>query len=995
MHFFIEENKLPNGQGLENPMTFGPDRTNPTTKFHVTTEFKLSQEAKAFACLPGKMIVQKSDSDANLVNVIIKPLSNKVFFGVSVRYFVYRGITLSSFFTESNGTYTLLPKTNSNNSEFMKSFWDFETKAKESFPNRPDPSPLNLGFGNSILETDPLGNLLLSGNRKIEEIFLNKTVADTCYVSEGTCIGNFTSSQNIGFEIVTNNALNPELNLYYLRKSSHTIDLSTINQSNEFIVRYTKDQILSFIDPPAFFGMFFRPEIGMGINTAVYDSSGVKQKPVNRTIPGSLYSGVISKFNNKNRIYLDIRSEKGLSYNYYNTYSDGIIINNGAPQPYGNNGWPIVFISTTTNLNEEKNYASFKLSTNENTKPVVHLCYHEFENTKLGGKNTNPAIYLGSKIETGNESLWTKSVNIYIPHDRSSSKVNSANYIKIYYFIGDKVSESTNRPWTKTYFDSAFCPIDLIKAEKINWDKIGGWEKFGINPNPVFITEPLDEVTGCGNFSYAAENGVYSDLTRILFYTKAFHKASWTVSNYKVSGSGKTYQTTYSKKLDIQNTAYTVNLMHKYDIICKEYHTADGDIKIVGINYYKDAIFNEKEDLMLLGLSKDELMTLQGLEGLSPFHPRYIFLESATQQPFLVTTDGYRYRKYNVKLQGLDNNGNSARISSNIIVYSRDNVCFCSSAFTSSEEVSEGTNEIEYHINENGNIKVNDNIDFSLVRKAQMVSSILVETEAPAYVGDNSNEQKITYKYIYANGNTADILQTRIVVANSMKNGGTITSRPIVNGNQISYNGYTYTQTYQYYGTNVDARTSYFNEETKNIITFGKNNKQRLYKYSGKKVFLVHLIYPYTTNEEVTVEKNNILFSATAQVGERGYNNFDPKLNFIYKDTMRHFGNPDLCAGVLGMLVGMNRAVVSTGITFGDATGYPSTSHVNGNGFDLVNSSDTHDIALVTGLFKFGFKRVIAGKTRPTLVSELKKRGIDCIPRADHNDHVHSNYHIE
>ena len=93
MHYFIEHTNLTQ----QNPTdTFGVETTDPTNKFDITSRFQLTSEAKAFACQDGMMIVQQSDVDATLVNVIIKPIDNLKVNLNNIRYFVYRGILKSS-----------------------------------------------------------------------------------------------------------------------------------------------------------------------------------------------------------------------------------------------------------------------------------------------------------------------------------------------------------------------------------------------------------------------------------------------------------------------------------------------------------------------------------------------------------------------------------------------------------------------------------------------------------------------------------------------------------------------------------------------------------------------------------------------------------------------------------------------------------------------------------------------------------------------------------
>lgn len=145
MHYFIEHTNLAQQNATD---TFGVESPDPTNKFNITSRFQLTNQAKAFACQDGMMIVQQSDVDATLVNVIIKPIENLKVNLNNIKYFVYRGILKSSLIIDDD---TIVAEAPANN-EFIARLWQDHNHFKTEFnlPALPDPTPKVFGYDNSL-----------------------------------------------------------------------------------------------------------------------------------------------------------------------------------------------------------------------------------------------------------------------------------------------------------------------------------------------------------------------------------------------------------------------------------------------------------------------------------------------------------------------------------------------------------------------------------------------------------------------------------------------------------------------------------------------------------------------------------------------------------------------------------------------------------------------------------------------------------------------------
>src|SRR5690606_22956363 len=124
---------------------------------------------------------------------------------------------------------------------------------------------------------------------------------------------------------------------------------------------------------------------------------------------------------------------------------------------------------------------------------------------------------------------------------------------------------------------------------------------------------------------------------------------------------------------------------------------------------------------------------------------KFIFLEPNSSTP-LLDENSKRYFEYTVKLQGLDANGDrifvTPQLSSEpIIVFSRDKLFFSSKEFSASETLTVGSNRIEYHIYHDGCVKINDNLDFSLLHQT----------------GNNELIERIYYRFFDENGIDHDL----------------------------------------------------------------------------------------------------------------------------------------------------------------------------------------------------------------------------------------------
>ena len=663
MHYFIEHTSLPVQTSAQG---FGPVPGSLTTKYNVTSKFQLAASAKAFACMAGTMIVQQSDVDATLVNVIIAPKEGLEVPFESVRYIVYRGLLKDSFFSG-----TAIKPSGTGSSELINRFWTEWNDTSSSLT----PTQLVFGYDSS-----------LGGTTDIDKVFDNTQNAKPIGVKEGEWIGNFTSSHEIGFEIVLfHNHFT--MTLEGLRAGSYTVDVTGLSGFDE---KTKREEILAFIDPPALFGLHY----DIGVNASTY--SGTTKSTVLKK-GTTLYTDLIDVFDTSNRVYLDIRSEKGYSYNFYDNYKDissnNIKIGNSDTIPvaavYENSNWPIAVIDGPITTSSTENDVKLHVRIDDNLKPLLY-----FLDPKIRGSKNRKQVMLEDLIRDGALVEWSKELTFYFPNTGTgASRENIANYLKLHYFRQEYNAASPAKVLSnETYYDLAFCPILLpslgdatFKPQEVK------------DPWPTLVRGTFPG--SADTFSYVADTGVVWDADRLVFYTK---------TRLKVANSEEKISPVPSFAIkpgfDLAGTAAKGSLVHKQlSVLSNELdETGVGEVKALEV-IHNSAEPGYKENIIVLGIAQSELQSLKDIVGLSDKHGKYITLEEISGSP-LTDANGVSFRKFEVKLQGYDSTGarDTKSVATPLYVYTKDGLTFNSRSFGATEAIDNKTKLSEIY----GGIKV-------------------------------------------------------------------------------------------------------------------------------------------------------------------------------------------------------------------------------------------------------------------------------------------------
>lgn len=272
---------------------------------------------KVISICSGQIFIQpQTGSIGSKVNLILKPYRQPIS-GISIKYFIYRGLPFSDFFDANKkvlatGSGLITHIRNEYDNFYAQDSGtppDFEGK----FIGYPDDNaPVGEAQEDSDLIDSYFYKLSQTFDDEIGPITNSKRAFELPMVPAGTHLA--TASGEIGLEIVLNegdyfieNDTNPfQLNLAFARLAEHKLDAAAI--ADVYQKKVLREAVTLFIDPAAYYGLH--------ANGGSITKFGLTT-PINT--PANIYS-LITPFVSKNTIYLYIQSNRQRSYNFYQNY---------------------------------------------------------------------------------------------------------------------------------------------------------------------------------------------------------------------------------------------------------------------------------------------------------------------------------------------------------------------------------------------------------------------------------------------------------------------------------------------------------------------------------------------------------------------------------------------------------------------------------------------------------------------------------------------------
>ena len=697
-HFFIESGGFPaqlSDQG------FGPQSE---TDFNLTSRFSLDAPKKAFSICKGVVLVQPQTGDPDKVNLILRPYKQP-FPGLNIKYFVYRGLQKSDFFTtdsdpliiaKSSSTSDFINKINDDFDAFHKGRVKKEGETVTPIPVPPFTAKF-IGYEKEKEDDDIDGTLLIS----LSDFFFkeSKFVAagntfdekddfELPLIDIGKSLGNFAEGE-CGIDVVLNygdykhDFDNTEFafNLEYARKPFAEI---TVDGSTDFIKKLQREQSTQFIDIAAFYGS----HVENGVVTAT--ASGVQTEKKETAI----FTDLLNKFWTKNNWYVYIQSDRTRSYDFYKNYKIGAgpenlktgLLKDTATDEvpmtaltYGSSKWPVLINTqnqantvTTNNL-----YLQFPTDNNNNTAFYGQLAkvanaqkdnfinadglrlppdeegnYSELTSTI---QLTTPAV-AGENIAALSLLIYQGKMNTYQIREEEDENGNPIIVNGVANFFDDVFNLIKVQPLLKLGSDESYSRMTSEKLNLINefYDK----KQQGIS---IVQTLTVNDVIKTG-----IEEKAFVE--RVTYLTEAAD-----IMNNAVSITGSTTSTTYSSPSagGAVGNSKTYQLSDPYYYNLKMF--TDSTETITGLEL--KTLDGSTPNKIILGLTKDENEAIKTLITDETKNPRLFLIDLFEDENELISPEDIKYQKYRVGIVAENAEGNNElkeQLDSPVFVYSLD-----------------------------------------------------------------------------------------------------------------------------------------------------------------------------------------------------------------------------------------------------------------------------------------------------------------------------------
>lgn len=654
MYFFTEPSKLDvQSSGQE----FGAIDEN---QFRLGNMFSSSaiEAPKAFAITDGLILVQKIDG-VDKYNIVLKPSQQPDLNLPKIDYIIYKGIKKESII---NGNIVA----NENNNDLTRII---HQSAQLWYQNEGVPMPstepsvdTSLGLIYEAGASDQ--DYQLQNTDSLNEAFYSNNPVTLPFVFSGNYIGDFDKTGDFGIVIIFEKiGFQPTFQL--ARELDSVMEFTPINSgatnAELFRRKHEKENILCFVDSAAFFGSFFNHGI------SVFDGGGFVEKTED-----DLYNDVITKFLNKNKLYIDIRNEYNDSFNYYENYNNTIqwsldntdtLVN---VNYYRNDGWPIFVIDDDASNSEFDN---------SNVDKIIKFSFPR-------GDNESPLFYYKKayKEDLGIEELPDGEEAFYSPpvindevalEDLIAIKVGdrvSANYFQIKYIrrIILENDESNDFPrqghtlFKRSYLDNLFPIFDMhIPFTNDNYTNLKLYYDSSFIDKILVSEDTLDEnLTDYALRDFSSTSGIASDTNNITFISFPFKYHTNSDDNddfIPVSGLESNYTNPFL--IELNNLISQVNLVRSSFLI--------NGVEQEYLNFINNQIVNGEQntnqysfdDVIILSITRDEYDQLEQLKQQNFNGPYKVYLGIKN---ISVSTDdnGNHYSSFTYVLRGLnENNG--------------------------------------------------------------------------------------------------------------------------------------------------------------------------------------------------------------------------------------------------------------------------------------------------------------------------------------------------
>lgn len=645
MHFFTEPLKI---QIQNTIQAFGAIDIN---QYRLDNMFSAvsGQSPKAFAVTDGLVLVQEIGTTGKY-SIVLKPTTQPDLGLPKIDYIIYKGIKKESIVSGSGPTALVA---SSNNNDLTKIIHE---NANAWF-NAKNPAQLK-----PATEPNADKSLGLIYSNKLETASLNEAFYATdgitlTSVTSGNHIGDFDATGDFGIVIIFENiGFKPTFKLARELNSKLIFAplAASASVSDVFERKHKKEEILSYIDSTAFFGAFSVSGL------MVYNGTSFELKK--ETL---LFTDVISKHINKNKIYLDIRNEFNDSFNYYENYGNIIrwSLDNSNIQVdvdyYRNFGWPILIINdgqTTPEFSVANTDKIIKLSFLSPYDTML-IYYKKVFKSSLDFNVPNDKFFYKPALVDGKFS--TEDIKAPKNVDKAISNYFQIKILTNAISLNSPPATSPGFPLErKTYLDNLFPIFDM----DIPFDQTTGKSVLKIYYDSNFVDKNF-----INSSNYIANTGIAKDNSFVTLISYP-HKYNLNIKQNKddkipLSGMEGTSGSLFLKDLDsrissikLVKSKLTINAT---DILFLKFIKDNGGVPIDPNNETLAIDDYKFDDVSILALTNAEYNIMLQLKNtqFTGSYKVYLGIHNVVTD---VDDNGLTYTKFEYCLRSIKNNGSGA-----------------------------------------------------------------------------------------------------------------------------------------------------------------------------------------------------------------------------------------------------------------------------------------------------------------------------------------------
>lgn len=636
---------------------------------------------KIFNICKGQIWVQPNSTDVNKVNLILKPFSQPIK-GLAIKYFIYRGLKKSDFF--SGGKVVASSETAT---DFVQEIWkDFlhfnpgQTNFPQEFIGYPPEA------GSEQQEGDLIDDYFFKISKIVEvdetPTEEKKFAYELPMIPEGIYLGN--TEETVGIDIVLNegdytveNDPNPfKLDLAFARAGEYQLKTAGYTGIQKKLIQ---ESAMQFMDIAAFYGLHTYGNGKVYLSkTEILDSSE------------TIYA-LLNKFVTKNTTYLYVQSNRQRSYNFYGNYkiSDSnsndirIALNGGqyGEEKFGES-WSVKAFQNVSQL-------SLKLTTDYNSgaglyikQGVIDTLVTQHEDYFIRNNNL-----LNDNNDPENEDIdFTKAIGFMT--NKVETKAVSTIIQMIY--EGKQISVTSETPEASAvyYMKDIDDVFGLINAEPHIQSKSGNELHYIVDQNLLLINfnnkaggQDIATVTTKRTEDLVVKEGT-DNLKRISYETLLN-------SIRQNGGSFFESRSAYQDNSNSGTISYSQSLNNFYRpekpyYLQTEVFTGSDGNTITGLSLHvEDGSLPSKK---LLGITEPENTIFKELiETKTLNNPKFYFKnELEDEESYFTSSEGTVYRKYSLCIMGEDQVGNLKFFEppTKVFITTVDNMVFASEEYS-------------------------------------------------------------------------------------------------------------------------------------------------------------------------------------------------------------------------------------------------------------------------------------------------------------------------